>query len=245
MFGLFKKKKEAKYNFKNIGVDMHSHILPGIDDGAPTVKESVMMAHKFLELGFTKLIATPHIMADYYRNTPDTIHKALDILREEFHQKKINLTLDAAAEYYLDETFENKLNKRELLTMGDNYLLFELSYINYPNNLKEIIQKMNDKGYKPILAHPERYPYFYNSIDNYYQAKEYGCYFQLNTLSLSGYYSKQTQKVAEDLVDNNLIDFIGSDMHHLRHAEALEKALLLPHAETLLSDYSLHNEFLL
>lgn len=227
MFGLFKKKKEIKYNFKNIGVDMHSHILPGIDDGAPTVRESVMMAHKFIELGFSKLIATPHIMADYYRNTPDTIHKALDIVREEFHHQKINLAIEAAAEYYLDETFENKLNKGDLLTIGNNYLLFELSYINYPNNLKDIIQKMNDKGYKPILAHPERYPYFYNSLDNYYQAKEYGCYFQLNTISLTGYYGKQAQKIAEDLVDNMLIDFIGSDMHHLKHALALQQSLRL------------------
>lgn len=245
MFGLFKKKKEAKYNFKNIGVDMHSHILPGIDDGAPTVKESLMMARRFIDLGFSKLIATPHVMADYYRNTPDTIHKALDILREELHQQKIDITVEAAAEYYLDETFENKLNKGNLLTLGDNYLLFELSYINYPNNLKDIVRKMNDKGYKPILAHPERYPYFYNSIENYHQAKEYGCYFQLNTISLTGYYGKQTQKVAEELVDNNLINFVGSDMHHLRHADALKNSLLTPHVELLLSEYPLQNELLL
>jgi protein-tyrosine phosphatase len=245
MFGLFKKKKEAKYNFKNIGVDMHSHILPGIDDGAPTVKESVMMAQRFINLGFSKLITTPHIMADYYRNTPDTIHKALDILREELHQQKIDLKVEAAAEYYLDETFENKLNKGNLLTLGDNYLLFELSYINYPNNLKDVIQKINDRGYKPILAHPERYPYFHGSIESYYQAKEYGCYFQLNTISLSGYYGKQTQKIAEELVDNMLIDFVGSDMHHLRHADALQNSLLTPHAELLLSDYALQNELLL
>src|SRR6476661_2927111 len=211
MFSFFKKKKEAKYNFTNIGVDMHSHILPGIDDGAPTVKESVLLVKRLMDLGFTKLIATPHIMADYYRNTPDTIKKALDILNQELQDQNIEIPIEAAAEYYLDETFDNKINQGNLLTMGNNYLLFELSYINNPNNLKETIQRLNDKGYKPILAHPERYPYLYGNIENYYKIREYGCYFQLNTISLSGYYGKQTQKTAEELVDNMMIYFLGSD----------------------------------
>lgn len=243
MFNLFKKKKEAKYNFKNIGVDMHSHILPGIDDGAPSVKESLLLINRLIDLGFTKLIATPHIMADYYRNTPDTIKRALDLLQKELQDQNINIPVEAAAEYYLDETFDHKINQGNLLTFGNNYLLFELSYINYPNNIKETIQRLNDKGYKPILAHPERYPYLGN-IENYYKVREYGCYFQLNTISLSGYYGKQTQKIAEELVDNMMIDFIGSDMHHLRHADALKNTLLTPHAELLLSDYNLHNELL-
>jgi tyrosine-protein phosphatase YwqE len=128
--------------------------------------------------------------------------------------------------------------------MGNNYLLFELSYVNLPNNLKDIIQKLNDKGYKPILAHPERYPYLYGSIENFYKIREYGCYFQLNTISLSGYYGKQTQKVAEELVDNMMIDFIGSDMHHPKHADALYQSLFLPHTKLLFEESSLQNEIL-
>lgn len=244
MFNLFKKKKEAKYNFKNIGVDMHSHILPGIDDGAPTVRESVMLVNRLISLGFTKLIATPHIMADYYRNTPDTIHRALDILREELHNQQIDIPIEAAAEYYFDETFESKIEKGDLLTMGNNYLLFELSYINYPSNLQETIKKLNDKGYKPILAHPERYPYLYSSIENFYKIREYGCYFQLNTISLSGHYGKQTQKIAEELVDNMMIDFIGSDMHHLRHADALYQSLFTDKLNFLFEEAGLQNEML-
>jgi protein-tyrosine phosphatase len=243
MFGLFKK-KEAKYNFQSIGVDMHSHILPGIDDGAATVQDSVILVKNLMQLGFTKLIATPHIMADYYRNTPETIHKALEILRNELVKQNISIEVEAAAEYYLDESFLNKIDAGNLLTMGNNYLLFELSFVNYPHNLQEIVQKLNDKGYKPILAHPERYSYLYNSLDDYYKIKSYGCYFQLNTISLNGYYGKQTQKIAEELVDNHLIDFLGSDMHHIRHAEVLKKSLLKSHTELIIQEDVLQNKVL-
>jgi protein-tyrosine phosphatase len=245
MFGLFKKKNTiSEFNFEKIGIDMHSHILPGIDDGAPTVRESIMMINRFKGLGFKKLIATPHIMSDYYRNTPDTINKALDQVREELQKQNINIPIEAAAEYYLDETFESKMDKGNLMTMGNGYLLFELSYINYPNNLKEIIQKINDKGYKPILAHPERYPYLYGSIENFYKIREFGCYFQMNTISLTGYYGKPAQKAAEELVNHMMVDFIGSDMHHLKHADALLQSLFTPHLKILLEESALQNEML-
>lgn len=244
MFGLFKPKNRIpEFDFSDIGIDMHSHILPGIDDGAPTVKESIMMVKRFQELGFKKLIATPHIMADYYRNTPDTINKALDELREELVRQNIDMPIEAAAEYYLDETFETKINKGNLMKMGGDYVLFELSFINYPNNIKDIIQKLNDKGLKPILAHPERYPYL-GSIENYYKIREFGCYFQLNTISLNGYYGKQTQKIAEELVDNMMVDFIGSDMHHLRHADALHQSLFTPSLKNLFEESALQNVML-
>jgi protein-tyrosine phosphatase len=245
MFEFFKKKnKTPEFDFKTIGIDMHSHILPGIDDGPPTVKESVLLVKRLMDLGFKKLIATPHIMADYYRNTPETINNALDTLREELVKQQIDISIEAAAEYYLDETFETKIDKGNLMTMGNNYLLFELSYINYPNNIKEIIQKINDKGYKPILAHPERYPYLYGSVDNFYKIREFGCYFQLNTISLTGYYGKQTQKVAEELVENMMIDFIGSDMHHPKHADALYQSLFTDKLKFLLDEGGLQNEML-
>ena len=245
MFEIFKKKsKTPEFDFKNIGIDMHSHILPGIDDGAPTVKESILLVKRLIDLGFNKLVATPHIMADYYRNTPETINNALDILREELVKQQIDIPVEAAAEYYLDETFEAKIDKGNLMTMGNNYLLFELSYINYPNNIKDIIQKLNDKGYKPILAHPERYPYLYGSLENYYKIREFGCYFQLNTISLTGYYGKQTQKVAEELAENMMIDFIGSDMHHLKHADALYQSLFTDKLKFLLDESGLQNEML-
>lgn len=241
MFGLFSRKKEPSYNFSTIGTDMHSHILPGIDDGAKNIGDSILLAKRFKELGYKKLVATPHVMADYFRNTPDIIHNALCKLREGLLQNNIDLDVDAAAEYYLDETFENKIAKKEVLTFGPNYLLFELSFINPPHNLYEVIAKMQDAGYQPVLAHPERYPYFQNSIESYQQIRETGCFLQLNTIALTGYYGKGTKQTAEELIDNYCIDFLGSDMHHLRHADALKESLHLDRVQQILAQPQLKN----
>lgn len=242
MFNWLKKKKEPAFNFSTIGTDMHSHILPGIDDGAKSLNDSLFLAARFKELGFKSLIATPHIMADYFRNTPDSINKALDLLREGLQKNNIDLAVNAAAEYYLDETFENKIEKKEVLTFGEKkYLLFELSYINPPHNVFEVIAKMQDGGYQPVLAHPERYPYFYGTLDNYESIRATGCLLQLNTISLTGYYGKSCKQTAEELVDNYCIDFIGSDMHHLRHGDALKESLHLERIQKILSQPQLQN----
>lgn len=241
MFGLFNRKKEPSYNFSTIGTDMHSHILPGIDDGAKNIGDSLLLAKRFKELGYKKLVATPHVMADYFRNTPEIIHSALDKLREGLLKNNIDLEVDAAAEYYLDETFENKIAKKEVLTFGPNYLLFELSFINSPHNLFDVITKMQDAGYQPVLAHPERYPYFYNSIESYQQIRDRGCLLQLNTIALTGYYGKGAKQTAEELIDNYCIDFLGSDMHHLRHADALKESLYLDRVQHILAQPQLKN----
>lgn len=242
MFNWFNKRsKEPDIDFSSIGVDMHSHIIPGIDDGAPNLEASLALARRFVALGFKKVIATPHVMADFYRNTPDTIHKGLDILREGLLKNEISLEVDAAAEYYFDETFINKLAKKEVLGFGNNYLLFELSYINQPPNLLDVLFKIQDAGFYPVLAHPERYPYYHGSIENYQQIKDYGCFLQLNTISLTGYYGKGVKNTAESLVDNNCISFLGSDMHHLRHAQALKESLNLSRVEKLMGQGQLNN----
>jgi protein-tyrosine phosphatase len=242
LFDWLKKKKEPEFNFSTIRTDMHSHILPGIDDGARNLESSLLLAKRFRELGYQKLIATPHIMADYFRNTPTTIKKALDLLREGLQQNNIDLEVSAAAEYYLDETFENKIEKKEVLTFGDKkFLLFELSFINAPHNLFEVIAKMQDAGYQPVLAHPERYPYYYNSIESYEQIRDTGCLLQLNTISLTGYYGKGAKQTAEELADNYCIDFLGSDMHHLRHADALKDSLKLDRIQNILSQPQINN----
>ncbi len=236
MFGLFKKKrKEPEINFSAIGTDMHSHIIPGIDDGARTVDDSIALAKRFKALGYRKLIATPHIMADYFRNTPDTIRRGLDILREGLLQNEIDLEVDAAAEYYMDETFEKKVREKTVLTFGDNFLLFELSFINYPANINDMIKLMQDNGYRPVLAHPERYPYFHGSVDNYSRIKDQDCLLQTNAIALTGYYGTGPKTLAEEMIENNLVDFIGSDMHHLRHADALIESLYTPGIQKLLS----------
>ncbi|WP_199118646.1 tyrosine-protein phosphatase [Pedobacter sp. ASV28] len=242
MFGLFKKRsREPEVNFSAIGTDMHSHIIPNIDDGATNLEASLAMARRFVGLGFRKVIATPHIMADFYRNTPDKIYKGLEILREGLLQEQIPLEVEAAAEYYYDETFINKLAKKEVLSFGNRYLLFELSYINQPPHLLDILFRIQDAGYYPVLAHPERYPYYHGSIENYQQIKEYGCLLQLNTISLTGYYGKSCKHAAENIVDKNLVNFIGSDMHHIRHAQALKDSLHLDRVKRLVQHSQLNN----
>ena len=231
-------------DFSVLGTDLHSHLIPGIDDGAQTIAQSVELVRGIIDLGFNKIITTPHVMVDYYRNTPETIRTGLAILRKALRKQNIDINIEAAAEYYLDEDFENKLERGEILTIGEEHLLFELPFSNFPINLSEILGKILDKSYKPILAHPERYVYLHGSLSNYRRIKDAGCYFQLNTISLTGYYGKAVQKAAEMLVDNGMIDFIGSDMHHLKHAEALKLSLQQPYLYRLLTDYPLQNKLL-
>jgi protein-tyrosine phosphatase len=244
--GIFSKKKfedVRRFDLSTVAVDMHSHVLPGIDDGAQTVEESIVLVQAMVNLGIRKIIATPHIMVDYYRNTPETIGTALQILKTELQNQEIEIEIEAAAEHLLDEGFEVLLDENLVMPMKDNYLLFEMSFIDAHPNLIPLIQKMKELGYKPILAHPERYPYF--TIENCQTLKGWGCDLQMNTISLTGYYGAKTKEMAEAMVDYNLVDFISSDMHHTRHAAALEKSLKTSYLEKLLFDYPLKNQLLL
>jgi protein-tyrosine phosphatase len=243
MFGLFKKKSEKKdeitFDYSSIEVDMHSHVLPGIDDGAQNPHESIVLIRKMMDLGIKKIISTPHIMADYYKNTAETINASLAILKEELVKQNMDIVVEAAAEHYFDETFEKRIDDGKLMTMHDNYVLFELSFISKPHNLIETIQKLTGLGYKPILAHPERYPYM--DVEQFSVIHGWGVNFQLNTISLTGYYGKETKALAESLIDFQMIDFISSDMHHLRHADAFKDALRMPYLEKVMFDYPLKN----
>lgn len=243
MFNFFRKKEKAKreiaFNYDSIAVDMHSHVLPGIDDGAQTVEESIFLIKRMMELGIKKVIATPHIMIDFYRNTPETINNALALLRTELKAQGIDITVEAGAEHYFDETFEVRIDEGKLVPFGDNYVLYEYSFINQPANWFEVMQKILAAGYKPILAHPERYPYL--STDTMSMMRGWGCNMQMNTISLTGYYGKDIKKRAEEMVDLQLVDFISSDMHHPRHADALRDALNTSYIEKVLFNYPLKN----
>lgn len=245
MFGLFKKRKEQQpsLNFDAIGVDMHSHVLPGIDDGAKDPQESIALIRTMMSLGIKKIIATPHVMNDYYRNTPTTIKDALAILKAELIKENIDIPVEASAEYFFDEIFIDLVERDELLPICKKYILFEFSFVSPPPVFIPTLQKLKDRGYQPILAHPERYPYY--TLDQYKNLKAWGCMLQLNTISLTGYYGRETKSVAEDLVDNHLVDFISSDMHATRHADAFIKSLEMPYVQRLLADGYLNNKALL
>jgi protein-tyrosine phosphatase len=246
MFGLFsKKKKEPQeiFDYDFVSVDMHSHVLPGIDDGAQSVEESVMLIREMMAMGIKKIIATPHIMADYYKNNATTINAALHTLTEHLKAENIDIIIQAAAEHYYDEFFNKLIDKNELMLINDQYVLFELAFASKPPNVIPTIQKITDKGLIPILAHPERYPYL--TLQEAESMRSWGCRLQLNTISLTGYYGKEVKKSAEALVDAGVIDFISSDMHHPRHAQALKTALETSYLKKLKDSGNLQNIHLL
>jgi protein-tyrosine phosphatase len=217
------------HDYSWVGADMHSHLIPGIDDGSKSMEESLDLIRKYAALGFRKLITTPHIMSDAYRNTPEIILSGLDKLRTAVKNESINMELEAAAEYYFDEGFVKYIKEKNLLPISNKYLLFEVSYMNAPDNINQVIFDIQIAGYVPILAHPERYPFWYNDFERYHKLKESGAMLQLNTNSLSGYYGPDAKKIAERMIDENLIDFVGSDMHGMRHMDALNRALREKH----------------
>lgn len=203
-------------------VDIHSHLLPGIDDGSKSLEESIQLIKKFKNFGITDIITTPHILGSFWPNTPEIIHEKLDLVRKELiHQNITDVSLNAAAEYMLDEKFMKLLYNKNLLTIKNNYVLVELSYVNPPENIFDILFDIQANGYKPILAHPERYLFYHYNFENYKKLKDAGCYFQLNLLSLVGYYGSEVNKTAIQLLKNNLIDFLGTDVHNQNHLKYL------------------------
>lgn len=226
---------------------MHSHLLPGLDDGAETIEHSLELLQALRALGYRKLVMTPHIMGDFYKNTPEGIRAALQLLREAAAGAGLSdMELECAAEYYLDEFLGRKLaDGTEMLTFGGDkrYLLFETSYMNEPLNLFDIIFELKAQGYTPVLAHPERYTYFYGRFAEIERLRRnYGVLLQVNLNSLAGYYSPAAKKVAEQLIDGGLVDFVGTDTHHLRHTDTLlRRTLPLPHLEKLLQLPLLNN----
>ncbi|MSQ80070.1 MAG: capsular biosynthesis protein [Flavobacteriaceae bacterium] len=200
-----------------IKVDLHSHYLPGIDDGCKEIGESIAILKKLQELGYRKAITTPHVMGDFYKNSPEIINAKLAEVHAAMKEEGLTIVLEAAAEYYVDEWMAEKIKNRELLTFGDSYLLIETGFIDPPGNLLQTIFDLKMAGYKPVLAHPERYQYFIPGKDIYTQLKDSGVLFQMNLLSIIGYYSKPVQKIAEHLIEHRMVNFIGGDTHNLKH----------------------------
>lgn len=230
LFGSKKKDREkagsdlpAHANWSFLGNDMHSHLIPGIDDGAQTIEDSVALIQQFQAMGFQGIVTTPHIKSDYFPNDPAIIMNGLNELRQGLAERQINFPVKAAAEYYVDERFMEMLEAAPLLTITRNELLIEFSFSFEPIRLSEILFKVQTKGYKPIIAHPERYNYYHQNFEAYKQLKDRGCLLQLNAIALTGYYGRTVKDVAERLLNEGMYDYCGSDMHHLRHAEAMQK----------------------
>ncbi|HEX8460224.1 MAG TPA: CpsB/CapC family capsule biosynthesis tyrosine phosphatase [Segetibacter sp.] len=248
MFNFFKKKAqpvEADLSF--IGVDMHSHLLPGIDDGLQDISQTVAFIRDLKDLGYKKLYCTPHILSDLYPNNPGTILPKLELVRTALKKAGVDMPVDAAAEYMIDHEFAEliaKSKKEDLLTIAGNYILVEMSYLSPSPNFEQVIFDLRMLGLQPILAHPERYSYYHMNFEQYERFKELGCKLQVNLLSLSGVYGPHVKKTAEKLFKYEMVDFLGTDMHHEKHLSMLKNLATKKDFYDLVAGADLQNNLL-
>lgn len=245
----FLSKKKSPYLAHNIDLelvrtDIHSHLLPGIDDGSKSMEDSISMIVALQQMGYQKLICTPHVMYGYYHNSTEKILNAYEQLKNEVQKRNIPVTLGVSAEYNFDEELIARLQKNDIISFGNsdyNYLLFEFSYFNEPNGIDTLITEIFAKGYIPVLAHPERYPYFVQNRDKYIELKQKGVLFQININSMSAMYGLGAKEAAEWLIENEYIDFIGTDAHKIEHVLELNKAFKLKKMHDLVNSGRLMN----
>ncbi|SFV75489.1 Capsular polysaccharide synthesis enzyme Cap8C; Manganese-dependent protein-tyrosine phosphatase [hydrothermal vent metagenome] len=243
---MFKKifhKIKPSYNISYHTTDIHSHLIPSIDDGLKTLTTSIEIIKRFQDFGFKKIITTPHIKIDKFPNTQDIIYKNYELLQNELQKQNINIKLKVAAEYYYDEYFVELIHKKEILTFGNNYILFEFSNRYKPFQLEMTLSKLLEAGYKPVLAHPERY-YYYHTEEHYKKLKDLGLLFQINAISTQGFYGKKVEKNINKIIDLGLVDFIGSDIHNQQYMDIFIKTLQSKNYLKILKKNNIQNDYL-
>jgi tyrosine-protein phosphatase YwqE len=229
-----------------LNVDIHSHLIPGIDDGAQSIDESLRLIRGLCDLGYKKIITTPHVMLGTYNNTPEIIYNGLQKIREAIKSSGIQVEVEAAAEYYFDDHFIKQISDQKLLLFSDKYVLFELPVMFKPPQLEDVIFEITTRNLIPVLAHPERYLYMHTKgLDVYEKLKNRGVLLQLNLLSPIGYYSKPIQNVSKQLIKYGWIDLLGSDMHNEKHLHFSKRALEDKHIIELLNQPQLLNNKLI
>lgn len=242
MLHFFKSKPILQDLIPDNHVDIHSHLLPGIDDGAKSIEETLKLTKALQGFGITQFITTPHIIQHVWDNSAEQIKKkeASTVLELAHHQ--ITVPFRAAAEYMLDDNFSKLFQSESLLTLKKNYVLVEMSYINAPIQLYAFLFDLQVAGYIPVLAHPERYLFYHHNFEEYAKLKKAGCLLQLNLLSVVGYYGNEITKIAEKLLQKGMYDFVGSDVHHSNHIAAFDQKIKLKEPK-LLQEVIAHNQF--
>ena len=224
MFNLFKKKsKESPKLFYH--TDMHCHILPGVDHGSQSVEESLEMLRAEIDMGITHIICTSHVTAETFENTPESLTAAYEVLKQAVKEEGLPVELYVSAEYRIDEYWTKEYEAGHLLPMPGKRILLENSFVQELIGIDNMMFDLQVKGYRPILAHPERYRYYYDRKDRYKALHSASVKFQVNLLSLAGYFGKSAREIALWLIDNNLCDMFGSDMHGMDHANEIQDYL--------------------
>lgn len=224
-------------------MDIHSHLLPGIDDGSKDNEDTLGLVKSLRSYGFSQFITTPHILTGVWNNTPGNIQETERQTTSLLVQNGLEMPFKAAAEYLMDDVFLKLIATEPLLTLKDNYVLVEMSYLNPPIQLYDIIFELRLKDYIPVLAHPERYLFYHGKMDDYKKLKTAGCLFQLNLLSVTGYYGKGVLMAAKELLDAGMIDHTGSDVHHQRHVEAFNSKIQLNKTDSLIKAINNNSAF--
>ena len=239
MFNLFKKSTPTIQDW-NLTIDIHNHVLPGIDDGAKDSKDSLLLIEGLHELGFTTIIPSPHIATGLYANTRESIGDSQKSIQAESEIKYY------VAEYMLDDFFYQELEKGLLIYPNQTekkYVLVEFPYLALPLMWHEMVFEIRKKGYQPILAHPERYN-FVNRDEQMDKFINVGFEFQLNLLSLSGYYGKDVQSKADLYLKDSYYRFAGTDLHHLNHLHALNAMKKDEKVSAKIANYTFQNHLL-
>jgi protein-tyrosine phosphatase len=242
LFLFFKNRPVLKDLIPSNHVDIHSHLLPGIDDGAHTFEQTLELVRALQGFGVSQFVTTPHIMYQVWDNTKESILSLKGQTIFELKENEIRVPFRAASEYLMDNQFVKLFQTGELLTLKDNYVLVEMSYMNAPMQLYNILFDLQVAGYVPVLAHPERYAFYHNNFDEYVKLKQVGCLFQLNLLAVVGYYGESIAKIAEQLLQKGMYDFVGSDVHHSKHIASFEERVKLKEV-TALKEVISNNQF--
>lgn len=245
MFSFFKRKLSPRPIFEALGTDMHCHLIPQVDDGSKCIEESVECLNTLKAVGYNKVIVTPHFQHPRFDNDEEDICRRYEDLKH--HARKAGVEIEMAGiggEYRIDSGFKNRLENPRFLQVADKYVLVEFSLHQQMMGCDEMIFDLQMKGYDVILAHPERYPYLNLMGSRMEQLKNQGVYFQINALSLGGFYGDEPKRRAYQMLERGWVEFMGTDTHNTLYAQALVELSNDRKVEKMLNKYEFLNKTL-
>lgn len=206
--------------------DIHNHVVPGVDDGSPDVETSMQLIEHLHNWGIQRIFASPHSTQDTFENTPQSIAEPVAKLTEALQDSSLNIEFHHHFEYRLDKFFIKQFEEGNILCLPGKYLLVENSFSVEPYGLETLLFNIREKGYTPIMAHPERYRYYSESHRHRYEElHEYGLFYQVNLPSLAGHYGHTAREMALYLLEKGWAQFVGTDLHRMSHVESIEHYL--------------------
>lgn len=245
MFGFLRRNKEPRPIFKPLGTDMHCHLVPRVDDGSKCMEESIECLNTLKAVGYDRVIITPHFQSPRFQNDEDDICRRYEELKRQAAEAGVEIELAGiGGEYRIDDGFQARLDNPRFLQVAGKYVLVELSLHQQRMGCDEMIFDLQMKGYDIVLAHPERYPYLTLFGSRMEQLRNQGVLFQVNVLSLGGFYGEEPQRRAYKLIEQGWVEFLGTDTHNTMYAQTL---IALTHdrkVEKVLEKYTFMNNTL-